>query len=107
MINNILLMAPPADQGFLGYVPLIAIMVIFYIFMLRPQQQKAKKAREYRSSLAKGMNVVTIGGIHGKIESVSDTTVTISTKGGGKLEVERSAISSENASDEMVVSNRG
>ena len=69
------------------------VLVIFYFFMIRPQQKKQKQAQAFRSSLAKGAKVVTIGGVHGKIETVKDKTVIIVTEGGGKLKVEKSAIS--------------
>lgn len=68
------------------------ILVVFYFFMIRPQQRKMKEAKKFAESLSKGQQVLTIGGIHGKIEEVRDTTVIISTEGGGKLKVEKSAI---------------
>ena len=69
------------------------ILVVFYFFMIRPQTKKAKEARKFTEGLDKGMRVVTIGGIHGKIEEVKDTTVIISVEGGSKLKVEKRAIS--------------
>ena len=68
------------------------ILVVFYFFMIRPQQKKMKEARKFAESLSKGQQILTIGGIHGKIEEVRDTTVIISTEGGGKLKVEKSAV---------------
>ncbi len=102
-MNSVLLMAPQGGEsgGLASYLPLVLIVVIFYFFMIRPQQQKAKKAKEFRSNLDKGAKIVTIGGIHGVIESMSDDTVVISTKGGGKLEIERSAVSMEGSANEM------
>lgn len=69
------------------------IIAVMYFFMIRPQQRKQKQERKFRSELDKGMKVVTIGGIHGKIEEVKDTTIIISTEGGGKLRVEKAAVS--------------
>jgi preprotein translocase subunit YajC len=69
------------------------IIVVFYFFMIRPQVKKQKEGKKFVDSLDKGMRVVTIGGIHGKIEEVRDTTVIIATEGGGKLKVEKRAIS--------------
>lgn len=99
-----LLMAGPegAEGGGLGsMIPFVLIFGIFYLFFIRPQQKKAKEAREFRANLEKGDKVVTIGGIHGKIDSLKDETIVISTKGGGKLEIDRAAISSAGKSDEM------
>lgn len=69
------------------------ILVVFYLFMIRPQSKKMKEGKKFVEELAKGQRVMTIGGIHGKIEEVRDTTVIISTEGGGKLKVEKRAIS--------------
>lgn len=69
------------------------IMVIFYFFMIRPQQKKQKEAAAFREGLKKGSRIVTIGGIHGKVEEVKDKTLIISTAGGGKLKIEKSAVS--------------
>lgn len=70
----------------------VAIIAIFYFFMIRPQAKKAKEARKFREALTKGTNVVTIGGIHGKVVDVQATTVIIDT-GSTKIKVEKSAIS--------------
>lgn len=70
----------------------VAIIAIFYFFMIRPQAKKAKEAKKFREALAKGTQVVTIGGIHGKVVEVLETTVVIDT-GSSKLRIEKSAIS--------------
>lgn len=99
---GILLQAPAAGGASAGggdttaSIIMIGLMVIvFYFFMIRPQTKKAKEARKFRDSLDKGMRIVTIGGIHGKIDEIKDTTVVITTEGGGKLRVEKAAISAE------------
>lgn len=70
----------------------VAIIAIFYFFMIRPQAKKAKEAKKFRDSLTKGTQIVTIGGIHGRVLEVLDTVVVIDT-GSGKLRIEKSAIS--------------
>jgi len=70
----------------------VAIIAIFYFFMIRPQAKKAKEAKKFREGLAKGTQIVTIGGIHGKVVEVLETTVVIDT-GSSKLRIEKSAIS--------------
>ena len=74
------------------------LMVVFYFFMIRPQQKKAKDARKFRESLQKGSKVVTIGGIHGKVVELSDTTVLLEVDNGVKLLFERTAISMDSSS---------
>ncbi len=93
---TILLMDPAAGEGGWGTVLFLwlPIIAVFYFFMIRPQAKKAKETKKFRESIDKGMQVVTIGGIHGKILEVTDTNVLLDT-GGAKLRVEKSAISSD------------
>lgn len=65
---------------------------VFYLFMIRPQMKKQKEQKAFREGLKQGDKVVTIGGIHGKILEVTDTTVLINSEG-TKLRMEKSAIS--------------
>lgn len=70
------------------------IIVVFYFFMIRPQMKKTKEAKKFRESLKKGDQIVTIGGIHGKISDVQEATFTIETEGGHKLKIEKAAVAS-------------
>jgi len=72
-----------------------AIILIFYFFMIRPQQKKAGDQKKFRESLQKGSNVVTIGGLHGKIVDIQESTVWLEVDRGFKLKFEKSAIASE------------
>jgi preprotein translocase subunit YajC len=74
--------------------PLVLIVVVFYFFMIRPQTKRTKEAKKFREALKKGDKVITIGGIHGKIVEVQDTTFTIETEGQGRLRIEKSAVAS-------------
>lgn len=78
---------------------IVLMLGVFYFFMIRPQMKKQKELKKFREGLAQGDKVVTIGGIHGKILEVTDTTVLISTEG-TKLRVDKSAISSS-AEDQL------
>ena len=60
---------------------LVLILVVFYFFMIRPQMKKQKELKKFRESIKVGDKVVTIGGIHGKILELNDTTVLISSEG--------------------------
>jgi len=68
------------------------IMIIFYFFMIRPQQQKIKKEKEFRESLKKGDKIVTIGGLHAKIVQVDEKTVIVEVDNHLKLTFEKDAI---------------
>lgn len=72
-----------------------AIILVFYFFMIRPQQKKAKDQKKFREELTKGMQVVTIGGLHGRLTAVNDDTVEIEVDKGVRLIFEKSAISLE------------
>lgn len=76
------------------FLPLILIVVVFYFFMIRPQVKKNKDAKKFREALKKGDKIVTIGGIHGKIVEVQDTTFIIETEGQSRMKIERSAVAS-------------
>ena len=72
---------------------ILLMVVVFYFFMMRPQMKKQKELKAFRENLAVGNKVVTIGGIHGKILSVDESTILISTEG-GKLRMDKTAVSS-------------
>ena len=74
-----------------------AMILVFWLFMIRPQAKKAKQAKEFQQNLQKGTKVVTIAGIHGTIQKVNEDNVTImlETSPGSYMKVEKSAISQE------------
>jgi len=72
----------------------ILMFLVFYFFMIRPQQKRAKQEKEFESALKVGDKIITKSGIHGKIAELADTTIVIETMS-GKLKMERSAISME------------
>ena len=79
------------------FIPLILIVVVFYFFMIRPQMKKAKDQKKFRENIKAGDKIVTIGGIHGSISSVQDTTFIISVEGGVKLKIEKNAVSMDSS----------
>jgi preprotein translocase subunit YajC len=74
--------------------PFLLMFVVIYFFMIRPQQKRAKKEKEFESSLKVGDKIITKSGLHGKVSEVLEGTVVIETMS-GKLKMERSAISLE------------
>ncbi|NLH53449.1 MAG: preprotein translocase subunit YajC [Bacteroidales bacterium] len=92
---NVFLFGPqPGQQGnpFTSLLPLLLIILVFYFFFIRPQMKKAKDERKYRESLKKGDKIITIGGIHGKIVEVGETTFIIEVEDGTKLKIEKTAV---------------
>lgn len=94
MLDLILLQAGQGS-GTSSFVMLGAMAVIFYVFFIRPQQKKQKDQKKYIEEVKKGDAVVTVGGIHGKVISLDDSTVTIEVDKGAKLKIEKSSISME------------
>lgn len=95
-------MQPPAGGESGGGSQLIIMMVllfaVFYFFIIRPQQKRNKNLKKFREGLKKGDKIVTIGGIHGKILEVSETTLMIEVEGQNRLKVEKSAVALDAAS---------
>jgi preprotein translocase subunit YajC len=76
------------------FLPVILMFVVVYFLMIRPQQQKAKKEKEFEAAVKVGDKIITKSGIHGKIAELYDDSVVIETMA-GKIKMERSAISME------------
>ena len=90
----ILLQAAPDVTGGGGSTSLIffgLIFVVMYLFLFRPQLKKQKKENRFRSELQKGDQVITIGGIHGKVIEVKERTVILENHG-VKMKIEKTAI---------------
>ena len=107
-MNNpafILLMGQPASttggqpNALVTFLPLLAVFVIFYFFMIRPQMKKQKEMTTYRNSLKKGDKVITTGGIYGKIYEVKDNHVMLEVGGDLKLKVDKSALIKDPSAD--------
>lgn len=72
-----------------------AIILIFYFFMIRPQQKKQKDGKKFVEELRKGDYVVTIGGAHGYIAELEGDTFILEVEKGGRIRFNKSAISAE------------
>ena len=87
-----LLLQAPASS-IMQFVFPVAIGLVLYFFMIRPQQRKTADAKSFRESLVKGTRVVTIGGLHGLLVEVGPETVLLEVERGQRLRFDRSAIS--------------
>jgi len=76
----------------MGLIMIVALIAIFYFFMIRPQQKKQKETRKFRESLAVKDKVITAGGIHGRIAEIKDTTVTLEIAPNTRIVIEKSMI---------------
>ncbi|MGV3585502.1 MAG: preprotein translocase subunit YajC [Adhaeribacter sp.] len=95
MLLQILLQAPAGGSNISSLIFIGAMVVVFYFFMVRPQQKKIREQKKFRESLTKGAQVVTLGGLHGRVVAVEDTTVVLEVDRGIRLTFEKSAIASE------------
>lgn len=93
----VLLQASPGGSSMTSMILLGGMILVFWLFMIRPQAKKAKLAKKFQEEMQKGDRIVTIAGIHGKINKVNEdgTTVDIETSPGSYLKIEKSAISIE------------
>jgi len=76
----------------IGLLPMVAIFVIFYFLLIRPQQKKAKEHRAMVADLSKGDEVVTNGGVLGKITATDENFVTVEIANGVQVRVQRFAV---------------
>ncbi len=98
-----LLQAQGATQqsALASFLPLILIFAVFYFLFIRPQQKKAKETKERQQNLTKGDIVVTIGGLHGVVDTVKEETVVIKGHEGVLLEFNKAAIGAVNPQKEV------
>jgi len=95
---SVFLMASPDGQpnSRFSLIMMGAIILVFWLFMIRPQAKKAKDQKKFIENLQKGDKIVTIAGIHGTINKVNeDNTLQLETNPGSYLKIEKSAISME------------
>lgn len=96
MISTILLQVGGISSEIMGQVFLFgSIILIMYFFMIRPQQKKQKETALFISEVKRGDQVVTVGGVHGKVFSVDGDTVLLELDKGLKIKVEKTALSFE------------
>ena len=83
-----------AGGAFGGMLPLLAIIVIFYFFMLRPQLKNQKNHKDMLATLARGDQVLTTGGVYGKVSKVLEDRVELEIANGTTIQVNKMAVAS-------------
>ena len=88
------LAAPAASQPdpIMSFLPLILIFAVFYFLLIRPQSKRAKELKQMISALAKGDEVVTTGGLLGKVTDVGETFVAVEIADGVQVKVQKNAV---------------
>jgi preprotein translocase subunit YajC len=85
---------------FMSLAPLILIFVVFYFLLIMPQQKKAKQHRQMLESIVKGDEVITSGGIHGKVVGVSEQVLTLEVAEKIKIKVSRDFIAQKKGTEQ-------
>lgn len=91
-ISNAYAAATPPGGELMSFLPLIVIFILFYFMLIRPQTRRAKEQRAMITALQKGDEVVTAGGLLGKINKVSDNYVTLEIANNTQIVVQKSAV---------------
>ncbi len=78
--------------GFSGIIMIVLLLVVFWLFMIRPRQKRQKEIRKFRESLTKGDKVVTAGGIFGKICEVNEKTFLVEIAQGVKITIDKGSV---------------
>jgi preprotein translocase subunit YajC len=97
MISEAYAMAGNAAQeggrpGYEGIIMLVIMFAIFYFLLIRPQQKRAKQHKQLIEALKVGDQVITAGGIHGKVAAIQENVVTIEVATGVKIKINRSSV---------------
>jgi preprotein translocase subunit YajC len=93
----ILLQAQTTGSGWSSMIFMVAIIGIFYFFMIRPQQKKAKDQKKFVEEVKKGDLVVTVGGAHGRVAEIEDETFVLEFERGARIRFSKSSISMDSS----------
>ena len=85
------------DYSFL----IMMVFAIMYFFMIRPQNKKQKEIANFRKNLEVGQEVITAGGIYGKIKEIEDSTVVLEVASGVKIKIDRNSIYANAAANQQ------
>ena len=94
--------AAPAGGGSASFlIMMVLIFAVMYFFMIRPQNKKQKEIANFRKNLEVGQEVITAGGIYGKIKEIEDNTVVLEIASGVKIKIDRNSIFANAASNQQ------
>lgn len=79
-------------QGYYQFIPIILMFVLFYFLLIRPQKKRQNAVQQMQNSLKKGDKIVTIGGMHGTVDSIDESRIVLKSADGSKLTFDRQAI---------------
>ncbi len=83
----------PAGGPLGAVLPLVLVFLVFYFLLIRPQQNQAKQHKEFLNNLKKGDEVITSGGVHGRITGITEAVVTLEVADKVRIKIQRGNIS--------------
>ena len=92
MLTNSILLQQAQQGDWSGIIMIVALIAIFYFFMIRPQQKRQKEIRKFREGIKVGDKVITAGGIYGKVRNINDTTFQIEISEGVKIIIDKGSV---------------
>jgi preprotein translocase subunit YajC len=84
--------APSGDPGYIGLLPIVLMFVLLYFIMIRPQMKRAKEAKQMVEALQKGDEVVTAGGVVGRITKLGEAYISLEIAPHTEVSVQKSAV---------------
>jgi len=96
LISNAFAQSAPAGDagGLMSFIPLILMFVVLYFIMIRPQMKRQKEMKAMLEALAAGDEVITVGGILGKVTAVKDQYITVEIVAGTEVQMQKGAVTS-------------
>ncbi len=96
LLNGFIALQASGSPQIMNIIFIFGLLIVFYFFMILPQQRKQKRQKNFLESLQKGDHVVTMGGLHGKISAIENNIIVLEVDRGTKMRFEKSFISQEN-----------
>jgi preprotein translocase subunit YajC len=84
--------APSGDPGYIGLLPIVLMFVLLYFLMIRPQMKRAKEQKQMVEALQKGDEVVTAGGVVGRITKLGDAYISLEIAPNTEINVQKGAV---------------
>lgn len=92
MLNTILLQADGGSAGLMNIIMIVLLIAIFYFFMIRPQQKKQNEIKKFREGIKAGDEIVTAGGIYGKVRSINETSFVVEIAKDVKITIDKGSV---------------
>ena len=92
MFTNSILLQTQAQNGSMSIFMIVALIAIFYFFMIRPQQKRQKEIKKFRESIKAGDKVITAGGIYGKVKDVKESTITLEIADNVRITIDKNSV---------------